>query len=179
MPRKPGSESDFGGDPRKAGNERLASRQFPVGWLFFSYKNVETLLGQFRPLLPSVTFGDIQKVMQKYYRAYGLNERIACNDATGAAQKKVDELNAVVVKAFTESIAGGKRGRARYSRFVRQPIIPGTWKRIGQFTSVRDRSMIANRGKFEDIESKLRSAPSAATVNTHTSHLQSPAFASR
>jgi hypothetical protein len=147
----------FGNDARTKSDNRITSKQFPVGWLFFSTQNIEHIKSHFRQRQPGVGFGDIQATMLKYYEAMGLEENIH-NSETDRIKRKVQQINERVVLAYTQLLDGLVRGQYTYSRYLRQPHRPGTYNRLGQDTNIRDRSVIANLGYYQGIEDKLKQA---------------------
>lgn len=143
---------------RQASNDRLTSRQFPVGWLFFSHANVERLLSVFRPKQPHVEFEHLQESMLKFHETVGLDERIHYTDRPRLS-RKLGQLNQLVIEEYGRRLDGKIAGQQRYARYVKQPYVPGTYNRVGEATSIRDRSMYAFKPSQGRVEEEVRTAP--------------------
>jgi hypothetical protein len=125
-------------EPNFLRDAHLYQKRYPLGWQFFSYKNVETILKNFPE---RVTFADIQPDMQYIYQIHGAEE----------GQTSIENLNAATVKRFQSKIKNAFKRQQIYYDYMIWPLRGGIIKNPVPVNSRDFRSLPGGPEKFFQV----------------------------
>lgn len=107
------------GVPR-ASDKSIYYRQYPVGWLFFTNENIESILKQLRVLGFNLSFETIHKDMIWAYDS-GARDFHVSPENLDAIINKLLELNKETVRTVTNRLRAQDVGMAKYTEYMKNP----------------------------------------------------------
>lgn len=117
------------GDTRKLGTRantmlkvqerQVAFQQDPIGWLFFSYDNVDRLIALLSKSFGNVDFALISPAMQRIYHMDGVAGHLALRDCTpDRLIREVDRLDRQLEKMVSQELLNLSAANTRYKSFI-------------------------------------------------------------
>lgn len=96
----------------------LIREQEPVGWAFFSYKNIDAILGRLRKLKADIKKEDLQEVMREVFYSWEAKKVHRATPLVPHNQLSIiPAMNADVINKYTVDFMGTKERQLFYEQY--------------------------------------------------------------